>query len=106
MRRPGVHAGLQRGTIAGRMTWTFLWMMLALKIPIAALIYLVWWAIHQEPDPVSEEGGSAVPRPDPRRHPRPPRPRRPRRGPNHGSTAPLPPPRVRSVRVRARQLGR
>ena len=31
------------------MTWGFLWLMLALKIPLAALIYLVWWAIKQEP---------------------------------------------------------
>ena len=32
------------------MTWGFIWLMLALKIPLAALIYLVWWAIKQEPE--------------------------------------------------------
>jgi hypothetical protein len=30
-------------------TWGFLLLMLALKIPIAALIYIVWWAVKQEP---------------------------------------------------------
>ena len=32
------------------MTWGFLWLMLALKIPLAGLIYIVWWAIKQEPE--------------------------------------------------------
>ena len=32
------------------MTWGFLWLMLALKIPLAALIYIVWWAIEAEPE--------------------------------------------------------
>ena len=27
--------------------------MLALKIPLAGLIYIVWWAIKQEPDEAS-----------------------------------------------------
>ena len=40
------------------MTWGFLWLMLALKLPIAALIYIVWWAIKQEPDePASDDDG-------------------------------------------------
>jgi hypothetical protein len=77
--------------------------MLALKIPLAALIYLVWWAIKQEPEEAhtgDDDGGVKRPRP----HPPKPFPRRPRRGP-HGDPAPLPPARVRTVRARARTLG-
>jgi hypothetical protein len=77
--------------------------MLALKIPLAALIYLVWWAIKQEPEDAhtrDDDGGVKRPRP----HPPKPFPRRPRRGP-HGDPAPLPPARVRTVRARARTLG-
>ena len=32
------------------MTWGLIWLMFALKIPLAGLIYIVWWAIKQEPD--------------------------------------------------------
>ena len=79
------------------MTWGFLWLMLALKLPIAALIYIVWWAIKQEPEDStsSDEDGGVKRKPD-RRHPR--------RGP-HGDPAPLPPARVRTVKARARTLG-
>ena len=86
------------------MTWGFLWLMLALKIPLAALIYLVWWAIKQEPDQSSssDDDGGVKPKPQ-RRHPRKPFPRPPRRGP-HGDPAPHPPARVRTVRARARTL--
>jgi len=85
-------------------TWGFLWLMLALKIPIAALIYIVWWAVKQTPEeaqpPGDDDGGSKWRNP----HPREPFPRRPRRGP-HGSPSPEPPARVRSrVRARARTL--
>jgi hypothetical protein len=82
------------------MTWGFLWLMVALKVPIALLLWLVWWAIHADPEPDSDssdgsDGGSKV-----RDGHRSPLPRHPRhRGP-HG--APLPsPPRVRTV-ARAR----
>ena len=85
------------------MTWGFLWLMLALKIPLAALIYIVWWAIKQEPEQSqSREDDGGVKRTRP--HPPKPFPRRPRRGP-HGDPAPLPPARVRTVRARARTLG-
>jgi hypothetical protein len=81
------------------MTWGFLWLMVALKIPIAALLYLVWWAIKQTPEeaeqPSGGGGGTKV------RHPRRPLPRHPRRGP-HGEPAPPAPPRVRTVVARAR----
>ena len=87
------------------MTWGFLWLMLALKLPLAALIYLVWWAIKQEPEEdttSSDDDGGLKLRPRP--HPRQPFPRRPRRGP-HGDPAPHPPARVRTTRARARTLG-
>ena len=77
--------------------------MLALKVPIAALIYIIWWAIKQEPEetpPSDDDGGLKRKRP----HPREPFPRRPRRGP-HGDPAPAPPARVRTVRAKARTVG-
>ncbi len=82
------------------MTWGFVWLMLALKIPLAGLIAIVWWAVKQKPeDETSSEDDGGVKR----QHPHSPRPfpRRPRRGP-HGDPAPGPPVRVRSVRARAR----
>jgi hypothetical protein len=77
--------------------------MLALKVPIAALIYIVWWAIKQEPDESSSDEDGGVKRHN-RPHPPRPFPRRPRRGP-HGDPAPSPPARVRTTRARARTLG-
>jgi hypothetical protein len=73
----------------------------ALKVPLGALCWLVWWAIHQVDDPAkdSDEGGGAKRRP----HPSAPLPRNPRRGP-HGDPAPLSPPRVRPVTARARRF--
>ena len=90
------------------MSWTFLYLMLGLKIPIFALLYLVWWAIHQTPETEgSNDGGNLRPR-----HPRPSLPRRPRgRGP-HGGSSVATPPRVRratgplTVAARHRQLQR
>ena len=77
-------------------------MMFALKIPLAALIYIVWWAIKQQPEPAEAtgSGGTGV-RPHPHRRP-PPRPRR-GRGP-HGGMALAPPKRVRTVQARARRV--
>jgi len=85
-------------------TWGFLWLMLALKIPLIALIYVVWWAIKQEPEqaPSSEDDGG-LKRPHQRPHPRKPFPRHPRRGP-HGEPAPAAPSRVRTVRARGRTV--
>lgn len=75
-------------------------MMVVLKVPIAALLYIVWWAVHQTPDeepqPEAGDGGSRR-----QAHPRGPLPRTPRRGP-HGAPAPAPPARTRSVVARAR----
>jgi hypothetical protein len=85
-------------------TWGFIWLMLALKIPLVGLICLVWWAVKQKPDDESssrdDDGGIKRHRP----HPRQSFPRRPRRGP-HGDPVAPPPARVRTVRARARSLG-
>ena len=85
------------------MSWTFLYLMLFLKLPIAGLLWLVWWAIHQDTEtPISsgeDDGGSRL-RPH---HPRPPLPRTPRRGP-HGTPPPASPPRTRTVIARARRV--
>ena len=81
-----------------------MYLMLVLKIPIALLLYIVWWAVHQVPDDETEQqhgdGGA-------RRtlHPRGPLPRSPRRGP-HGGSAPAPPARTRGVVARARHASR
>jgi hypothetical protein len=82
------------------MGWTMFYLFVALKLPIIAAIYLVYWAIKQEPDPaedVRDDGGIAK-----RRHPIPPLPRAPRRGP-HGEAAAPSPPRVRPLRARGRR---
>ena len=75
--------------------WMFLWMMLVLKIPIAALLYLVWWSARQAPDVASDDRGGGSDRHPHRDRPRGPRPRPPRRGP-HADPPPLPPARVRA----------
>ena len=88
------------------MEWTFLYLMVFLKLPILALLWIVWWAVRQEPSPDEQQYGDdggikRLP------HPRRPFPRRPtpRRGP-HGSPAPASPPRVRSAVARSRTLER
>jgi hypothetical protein len=85
------------------MDWAFIYLMLVLMIPIAALLYIVWWAIRSQPEtpePSADDTGGSKTRP---RHPRRPFPRRPRRGP-HGDPLPLPPPRTRAVVARARRV--
>ena len=88
------------------MGWTFVYLMLILKIPIAALLFIVWWAIRSTPEESTPEaadgGGGSKARP---RHPRRPLPRHPRRGP-HGDPLPLPPPRTRAVVARAKWADR
>jgi hypothetical protein len=80
------------------MEWTMFFLFVALKLPLIALCWLVWWAIHQVDDPAEDPGDGGARR---RRHPLGPLPRPPRRGP-HGDPAPLPPPRVRVPAVQAR----
>jgi hypothetical protein len=89
------------------MTWTFIWLMLLLKIPIGGMLWIVWWAIHktdEEPAVESDEDGGSKLRRCP--HPRSPRPHSPlaaRRGP-HPGPAPSAPQRTRSVIARARRV--
>jgi len=86
------------------MGWAMLYLFVFLKLPIAALAWIVWWAAHQTPETSEEPGGDG----GAKRRPHPPRPlpRRPRRRGPHGEPAPLPPPRVRTVAARARLLER
>jgi hypothetical protein len=86
------------------MTWGFVWLMLVLKIPIAALLYIVWWAIHQEAEPDVDgnegDGGTKVRVRDDHR-PKPPRlPRR--RGPHGDPTLPSPPRTRTAIAARSR----
>jgi hypothetical protein len=83
--------------------WTFIWLMVFLKIPIVALFLLVRWAVRQTPEPAGDEDGGTGPRPHPHRphHPRSRPPRPSRRGP-HGEPALPSPPRVRTVASRGR----
>jgi hypothetical protein len=81
------------------MAWTMFFMFVALKVPLLALCWLVWWAIRQEPDDEEQPGGGGGKR---RPHPHAPLPHPPRRGP-HGDPAPQSPPRVRPVTARARE---
>ena len=75
------------------MTWTFIWLMLLLKIPIFGLLWIVWWALHQTDGQTTggegDDGGSKV---HEHRAPlsRPPRPRGP-----HAALQPPAPPRIR-----------
>jgi hypothetical protein len=69
--------------------------MFVLKIPVVALGWIVWRAIHNvpvQPEDASfdADGGGGS------KHPTPRRPRPPRRGP-HGEPLPQPPARVRAV---------
>jgi hypothetical protein len=90
------------------MTWTFIWLMLLLKIPIGGMLWIVWWAIHkadEEPVGNDEDGGTKIrlrPNPHPR-GPRPHSPRRTRRGPHAGGPPPAPR-RTRSVVARGRKV--
>jgi len=66
---------------------------LALKVPIVALLYLVWWAVKDPPVQTADDEGGSADR-DPRPHPRDRPPHSPRRGP-HGPPEPAAPARVR-----------
>ena len=83
--------------------WTFIWLMVFLKIPIVALFLIVRWAVRQTPLETPGEDGGIGPRTGPLHpyHPRARLPRTPRRGP-HGDAPLLPPARVRTVVARGR----
>ncbi len=59
--------------------WTLFYMIVILKIPMIAALWLVWWAIKQEPDPEESTDEDRGPR-----RKLPPLPRWPRRGPAGG----------------------
>lgn len=74
--------------------WAIFWLAVVMKLPIAALLYLVWWAAKEPPAPEAPEhgdGGSRLGDPHPRVGP----PHPPRRGP-HTGPAPSAPRRARS----------
>jgi hypothetical protein len=83
--------------------WTFIWLILILKIPLVALFLIVRWAVNQTPETAQDEDGGIGPRTRPLHphHPRSRRPRPPRRGP-HGDPATPAPPRVRTIAARRR----
>jgi hypothetical protein len=73
--------------------WAVFWLAVILKIPIAALLYIVWWAVKEPPQPgIGEDDGGGSVRDGPRPRLQPPTP--PRRGP-HGDLPPASPARVR-----------
>lgn len=77
-----------------------LYLFVALKIPVIAACWLIWWAVHQEPEyPEDSDGGGGRPRP----HPAPVLPHAPRRGP-HREPAPAAPPRVRQAKASSRSM--
>jgi hypothetical protein len=74
--------------------WGVFWLAVILKIPIIALLTLVWWAVRNPPVPELDrhdgEGGSK----HGPHHPRTTPPHVPRRGP-HADPSPAAPDRVR-----------
>jgi hypothetical protein len=89
------------------MTWTFIWLMLLIKIPIGGMMWIVWWAIKKaDEEPVAsngdDDGGTKLRKHSHRRppRPRPYSPRHPRRGP-HAGAPPAAPPRTRTRTVTA-----
>jgi hypothetical protein len=86
-------------------TWTFIWLMVLLKIPIVALFMIVRWAAR-EPEATPGQDGGIGPRLQPLQplhphHPHARPPRLPRRGP-HRDPAPASPARMRAVASRRR----
>jgi hypothetical protein len=94
--------------------WTFVWLMVFLKIPIVALFLLVRWAVREPPATMQSDDGGIGPRSRPLHphHPRSIGPHRPGRGPitprrgPHGDPTPAAPPRVRTVVARGRLIQR
>jgi hypothetical protein len=91
------------------MLWFSIWFLVILKIPIAYLAYVIWWAVKDPPAPAtgpafggseSGDGGGGVPGQTRRRLPRRPLPGR-RPGP-HGTPVRRPVPAHARERVVAR----
>jgi hypothetical protein len=74
--------------------WAIFWLALVLKLPIAALLYIVWWAVREPPAPEPGDGDGGSRRDGHHPRLRPPEP--PRRGP-HANPRPHSPERVRGV---------
>jgi hypothetical protein len=90
--------------------WTFLYLMLFLKLPIAGLAWIVWWAVKAEPEPDAgeegnDDGGSKRPVERPV-HPRGPLPHHPRRGPHGDPALPSPARTRRTVAAAPRRVSR
>jgi hypothetical protein len=69
--------------------WPIFFLAVILKIPIGLMLYLVWWAVHAEPEPEAAPG-DASDHEFRRWHRLPRRPRGPRRGPHAPDALPLP----------------
>ena len=91
----------------GVTTWTFIWLMVILKVPIVALFMIVRWAVRQTPESEPGNDGGIGPSRSPLHphHPRSRPPRPPRRGP-HGDPVSPSPQRVRISATRQRQTNR
>ena len=87
--------------------WTFIWLMVFLKIPIVALFLIVRWAVSQTPEGASGQDGGIgpLPRPVHPHHPRSRLPRPPRRG-AHRDPSPGAPPRIRVITAHKRLVQR
>jgi len=78
--------------------WGVFWLAIVLKIPIGALLWIVWWAVKDPPLPeVGDDGRGGSDREPWHPRGRPPHP--PRRGP-HRDPAPAAPQRVRVARAK------
>jgi hypothetical protein len=81
--------------------WAVFWLAVVMKIPIAMLLWIVWWSVREPPVPeAGDDRGGGSDR-DPRPHPRGRPPHPPRRGP-HADEAPPSPSRVRVARGKPR----
>jgi hypothetical protein len=84
------------------MGWTLFFMVVVLKIPLAAACYLIWYAVRAEPEPAGESDSG--PEGGPRRRP-PLFPRWPRRGPVGGGAECKPLPCTFELPLSARPAG-
>jgi hypothetical protein len=84
--------------------WGFVWVMIGLKIPLAMLLWIVWWAVRSVPEPIAGDGGDGGVghRPDGPRRPPPPR----RRGPHGDPVLPAPPRTRKPATATARDTAR
>jgi hypothetical protein len=91
--------------VANHVDWTFVYLMLFLKIPIALLFWIVWWAVHnvdEESAAHQEDGNDDDGGIRPVEHPRGPKPKPARRGP-HPGPRPLAPARSRRTPPRVKR---